>query len=483
MSGASVTVFRPAAAIGKRFTLAADGSLEKTTAGQLTHGTFEVREVADMHGLVDLLRSLQPGEALSSSLPVAGMPATGRLCTKKSRTPGAYPRTKEHFSFRAGTPGVLALDFDPQPGDAPLSRDELWARLRSVVHGVEGAGVVWWNSSSSHVCHGERDLTGQRGQRFYILVSDAGDIPRASAGLAERLWLAGHGRVVVSKSGQKLMRHLFDDAMAQPARLDFGGGALCESPLTQRRGEPVVLAAGGLLDTRVALADLSPSDAQRVEALKAAAKDVAEPEARIVRERWVSERTSSIAGSIMHTGVGVVEAHERANHVARAAIGGTLLGDFTIQLDDDTTVCVGEVLDDRERYHGRLCHDPLEPDYGGHKVVGKLYLFGARPLLHSFAHGGATYRLCRQPARVVLAAGRKAQNAEVLAAHLAEEGDILRFGGVLVRVNDAGMLPIKSPAALAYLVGTRIALYRPHGKEEVAADLDDATAKMILCIA
>jgi hypothetical protein len=79
----------------------------------------------------------------------------------------------------------------------------------------------------------------------------------------------GRGRVVLSKSGGKLVRDLFDHAMKEPARLDFCGGAICRPPLEQRRGSPVVLSDGGFLDTRAALPDLTASEQARVEGLQA----------------------------------------------------------------------------------------------------------------------------------------------------------------------------------------------------------------------
>ena len=193
------------------------------------------------------------------------------------------------MGFRYGSAGVMALDYDPQAGDAVLSPADLWSLLDTNISGLQTAGVVHWLSGSSHIWNDTLELQGRRGQRIYILVADAGDIPRAAQVLADRLWLAGHGRVVL-KSGAKLLRHIFDDAMCEPARLDYCGGAFCRPPLTQRRGPPVVLSDGVFLDTRIALPDLTSSEAAKVEGVKAEARDLAEAGAVTVRAAYIQAR-------------------------------------------------------------------------------------------------------------------------------------------------------------------------------------------------
>lgn len=128
--------------------------------------------------------------------------------------------------------------------------------IRGAVPGLSDAAMLWWPSASSHICDrttGE-DLTGLRGQRLYLMVRDAADIPRAGAALADRLWAAGHGRVVPSAAGTPLERCPVDTAVWQPERLDFAAGAICMDGLEQRRGAPVLIpGTTGIVDTRVAL--------------------------------------------------------------------------------------------------------------------------------------------------------------------------------------------------------------------------------------
>ena len=98
--------------------------------------------------------------------------------------------------------------------------------------------MLWWPSASSHICDAEtgEDLTGLRGQRIYLMVREAGDIPRAGAVLVDRFWAAGHGRIAVSAAGAALERCPVDGSVWQPERLDFAAGAVCGEGLVQRRG-------------------------------------------------------------------------------------------------------------------------------------------------------------------------------------------------------------------------------------------------------
>ena len=485
----AVTVFTATkpAQLGKVYSRGDDGSLVKDVAGHMIEGRYEVKRFSTVEDLAALLSSIDTNQAISGSLPVEGLSEAGAIASKKLRAakPDEYQRaverSKTNFTFRQGTPGVLSLDYDPRPGVPVLSRSDLWEILQLAIPGIEAAGVLAWSSGSSHIYYDDRELQGVRGQRLYAMVQDAADVPRVCGVLSDRLWLAGYGWICVSDSGARLHRQVFDEAMREPARLDFVGGAVCKPPLVQRRGSPEILTTGGFLDTRVALPALTRDEAAKVEALKRAAYDAATDEAAAVRARWETQRTEDDTNRLVRRGVPYPEARERAAQAVRAAAGGgVLLGDFEIVLENGDAVTVGDVLDDRLKYHGATCRDPLEPEYHGGAAVAKLFLFGSAPRLHSFAHGSTTYRLHRQPARIYLAAGRRAETASEIAAKLDSEDDLFLFGGLLTKVADGRLVTIRDTAALAYLVGTRFALYRKaNDGRDVAADLDSETGRMV----
>lgn len=469
--------------LGKTFRLGQDGSLVKDTAGQMVEGTFQVREFEDVEGLRALLASIETSQAISASVPRNGA-AAGRIVTKgaKHTHPVALSRTKADFGF-AAQPGVLVLDYDPPATGEPLGREALWGVVLKAAPSLAAAGVLWWCSGSSHIFEGETERQGLRGQRIYILVENAADIPRAFEALDARLWLAGHGNVVVSASGQRLVRGLFDRTMGEDGRLDFIGGAVCHPPLEQRRGAPVALGAGGFIDSIVAFPPLSAFERQRFETLKEEALTKAEPAAKAQRGLWETGRVGQETERLIKKGVGLVEARDRAERAIRAATEGLLLGDFVVILDDGTAVTVGEVLEAKERYHGRLCRDPLEPDYLGGKVCAKLFLFGASPTLTSRAHGGANYRLRRQPAAIEVTRGRLAELTDTVAARLAAEGDVFSRGGVLIQVQPDGSVRRLNKAGVRHLVGVRFALTGRNAKNEpIPADLPGDCADMLLAL-
>ena len=74
---------------------------------------------------------------------------------------------------------------------------------------------------------------------------------------------------------------------------------------------------------------------------------------------------------------------------------GVLLGSDLIWLDDGSEIAASVLLTpEGEKYDGRLCRDPVEPDYDGGRAVGKIYWNeGLRPGVHSFAHGSKFWKI------------------------------------------------------------------------------------------
>src|SRR5207244_13012439 len=135
------------------------------------------------------------------------------------------------------------LDFDPAGAPTSLltaiaSPDQTRALLIAAVPELAAAPMLWRPSSSSYLYRGRTELHGLRGQRIYIAVARASDIPLLGQLLYERLWALGYGYVVVSASGQLLDRTLLDASVWQPERLDFAAGPTCVPPLQRRVPRP-----------------------------------------------------------------------------------------------------------------------------------------------------------------------------------------------------------------------------------------------------
>lgn len=468
----------------KVFSLAADGSLLKTPGGQLTRGQVEIRDIPSLATLGELIASLTGAQALCYGLPPAGV--TG-VVTKKAWIDAGCPahltpRTNDRFSWPDG-PGVMMIDYDPPSDVSALCRDELVELVRSAVPGLADAALLWVPSASSYIIDSEgNDLTGLRGQRLYLLVADAFDIPRAGEVLVEHLWAAGQGWITISKSGAMLERTLVDANVWQPNRLDFAAGAACEPPLRQNRGAPVRLEGSvEIVDTRLALTD--PDAATRTEAARARleAREAAREDARAAQAAWIEER---VAHAMRDADPVDEEGRARARETARLAIErGVLGGDFEIEVEDGNAyrrLTVGELLDDRSRWHGARTRDPLEPEYDGGRAVGKLYLLTAAPNLHSFAHGAQTFRLIRAPYRMQIIAGRTAELTDLVLERLRADPMTFDHGGAIATIHDGRVVHLDE-VSLSHHLGGLIQFFEVRQKknEELVEVLKDPPVQML----
>ena len=449
-----ITAASPAR-LSKAFLLDQDGSLRKHPGGALTRGSVEVREVEGLDDLAAILPTLTPAQALVYGIPPAG---ASRIVTAKTfeaagRPDGYTSRTNATFTWSAGA-GILMIDHDPDKDRDALDRAALVAAIRDAAPGLTDAAMLWWPSASSGIWHGDRELRGVTGQRLWTIAADASDIPRAGKVLVDRLWLAGHGWFAVSKAGSLLERTLVDASVWQPSRLDFAGGAACSDGLEQRRGDPVrIEGAAEVIDTAAALPDLTPAERARLAEVKAEARRAVEGEAQEVRTVWTAARVAEMTEKTADD----PDAIERAGHAARRALEHHVLaGDDVLHVEVAgrvEAVAVGTILDDRMRWHGLKCLDPIEPDYDGGRLVGRLYLMQSRPKVHSFAHGGTTYRLHRAPAVIRLAAGGTAHGVDIAADVLRVDPLTFDFGAQLATVAGGKVHPLDLDAAAYHLAG------------------------------
>lgn len=444
--------------VTKQFWLDAEGNLQKQTTAMVKRGSMQRLTVADAENFAEVLAGLRTNECLVYGVPPRDDAelVTSEAWAKLGKPDNPLPRAKDVFAWPSGA-GVLLLDYDaPKNGTVALDRDALLAALEQAAPNMAMHDRLWWPSTSSLIFDAAtgKELSGIKGQRLYPLVLDATDIPRAGTALNERLWLAGYGRYEVSKSGSLLERPLFDGSVWQTNRIDFAAGADCHKGLEQRRGKPLVLhgIVGGLLDTRTAIPDLNAAEAARVKAAKEAARAEVAHEATQARADWVEERADEFLRRNPR-----LEREEARKVIRRAAERRDLMGDWVLNLRDangmefDATVL--EVLDNPAKFHGMHTRDPLEPNYDGGRFVGKLFLFGARPCLNSFAHGGAHFRLTRQPHRIEVVKGKGTETTDALLQRLRISPDVFDFGHELVVVGPHGSVHALDESGLRYEAG------------------------------
>lgn len=419
----------------KQCKLDSNGALSWSTAAQMMTGNAQQRTVSDAEGFAKLLQTLAPSQALAYG--VADQPDIMMMSKaayeSAGRPDGVITRTKDRMQWPESA-GVLMLDYDPRATSQPLTQAQLLAAIASVLPELDNSARVWWCSSSSMIYNGPDQLTGTRGQRVYILVKDARDIERAGKNLFKRLWLAGHGYMMITRAGTLLEKSIIDASVWQTNRLDFAAGASCIAPLEQRRPAPVAI-NGDLLDTVRALPDLTPEQQADFEAAIERAKIEAEPERQRVRQLYIDAEARNL---LTRAGIKPLDdaVAQATATITRAVKDSVLAGDFIVTLDDGEAVAVGQMLDNPSQYHGRLTLDPLEPEYNGRKVVGRLYLIGGSSNLFSQAHGGKNYRLIRQPRKIEHIDGATTETAHRTLEYLRQLPDVFDMNGNLVLVQN-----------------------------------------------
>lgn len=481
--------------LSKAFALKGN-TLIKHPGGNLIEGRADRIEI-DLAGMAVLLATLGPQHALGYGVAQAD---SARVLTRdaysralahcETEDEAIVSRTREHFAWPAA-PGILMGDYDSPPTGEPLTREQLLAALADACPALAQAAAIWRPSASSCIYTSDgQELRGICGQRVYLPVQDARDIPRAGQALADRLWLAGHGRIDLSASGALLERTIIDAGVWQPERLDFAGGAECGPGLEQRLPAPMMINPdAGYLDTRAAFPDLTAAERAQLAILKDAAREALKPKADSTREVWIGERVEHAVKRLPKDEREAAKPRiERAYR--EAADGGGLGPDVIIHVAGMGERTVAQILAKPAQFHGKTCRDPLEPDYQGGKLVGWINTKSETPYVRSQAHGGVRYGLIaaiQEPAIVLgerrdfnrdlnrLAACRTTQaqaSACAIAQRYAGESPRKRDLSGLVKAIEYALPESASPAiksATIAAVAKLTASYRQHAIAQAMA--------------
>jgi hypothetical protein len=390
-------------------------------------------------------------------------------------------RGKSTFGLQS-SPGLLFIDHDAPDEAGGMSRDDLWRCLCAAVPALATAGVVWRPSGSSHIFKSEQDLTGLRGQHMFVMLADASDGPRVIKILATRLWLAGLGKVVVSKAGSLLIRCPVDTAPSDAARLIFSG-ASCGKGLEQRRGPPVTLNRGGFLDSRALVTDLTAEERGRYEALVEQAKLAAEPEGARRRAEHRSTVIAQRLPEMMKRGASAADAEQRIGTAIDAAWGRTLLADFELTAVHEDgrreAVTVGQVLADRDRWHELDVLDPINPQHRGGAADCRLYLHGTSPIAFSLDDGGIVYRLRSAQQRLIVAKGSRGELVNAIAATVAADARVFGTEAGPVLVEGGRMLAL-TVDRLMNVIGSAVSLVVKTAKGDAPTDVTREVAGLVL---
>ena len=439
--------------LSKEIRLDNTGSIIKIPSANLCSGTATVKSVTSIFEFADIISKLNSNQALTYGVPTNGI-TDAKIVTKNkfdegSNKPNLITRSEQHFEWPASA-GIMMFDYDPD--DVVLEKDVVLNLLYTVCTQIKKVDHIWWISSSSNIVNektGEH-LSAVTGQRIYLMVKDASDIPRSAKLIEQRLWLAGFGSIKVSASGSMLERVPFDMCVYQPSRMDFAAGASCTAPLIQHRGEPLVIkGSDSCLDTKFYLIDLNSSEIQKLNEMKLGKRAVAEPIVSEHRSQYAQDMIKKLKVNNKS-----IQNEEYTEDIIETLNTGELPSYWIIHLWNGQEMIertVQEILSDKTLYHGLLCLDPIEPDYDNRRLVGKLFLKQGQPCVFSFARGRKTYRLLEYMYNIKIEGDLHNAVNETLQI-LKSRKDVFSFGGVLVKPTCNTLVYLDQPQ-MKHLLG------------------------------
>lgn len=375
--------------------------IKDSTHCRMTKGWIKQISISSPSGFARFLRSLNTNQAI-----VLGVTkyAEARIVTKKelrkvrsNNGTAVISRTKDCISAADG-PGVILLDHDrARPGSVgsdPALKGYSPQELIKIIAQFhpEIATAAWVSTPSTSACiyntEGKKIRGEGTGSHIYLFVKNATDTLRYLSVIGQHLFLAGLGRVEISKSGSLLQRTLIDLVVGSPERLDFAAGAICEDGLIQKLPSPIVH-NGQMLDTAT-LPELTPELVNSFESVVNGLLGKARPSQSKVVSKYIERESKKLAQA---RNIATDEARQvvvsRQNHVLaddEILYFAHLKGGIT----------VADVFKDAAAYHGKSLADPLEPDYdGGSKTKAKFYWNDGNAVIHSYAHGSITYKFSR----------------------------------------------------------------------------------------
>jgi len=353
-----------------------NGELEKTSNTLLSSGKYSTHNISSPAALKDFLNKLKPNQAVS--IGISNKENKGKITTRAKADDNTISRTKENFNFS----NCFLLDVD----GSNLKYDEILPLLISVDSSLKDAPILL-RGSSSHGVH----LTGSKpkedGNGYHVWIGGVtGDIARYGEVFSKRLWLAGHGKIVISKSGRMLVRQTIDSTVFSPERLIY------EAPPTLgegvEAGESFELVQMGVNFNADALPELTDAESSEYEEAIRKAKQLAVPSASIIKQDYVDKHVALMVD-------GGTDEKTAREHVTASLLSGDLYGSQQLHFKEFGAVTVADVIADPARFDEGTLADPLEPNYNNSQTVAKF--FADSMIVHSFAHGPKSYRLKPEP--------------------------------------------------------------------------------------
>jgi hypothetical protein len=398
MSRIQITTFhKPGGILSKRISLSKSGTIISDGGEcRMAEGKAYRVNLNGTQELAKVIDNLGSDEALALGRLRDGLPDRVDIVAKRDLVdapPNTVARSNDWLQFAPGQPAFMLLDHDhkgmPREVAAKMKKaGGFWKAVNATAPLLSKAAGVSRPSTSSGLYNEKtgKPFPGSGSRHVYLRVKDGSDIERATKTLHERLWLADFGYFVVGRAGQFLDRSIIDAAVYGPERLVFEGKPILEPPIGQDHEKRRAKVFGNaVVDTKLAIPDLTDQEKERLAELKAAAKERLQSDAIAKHRKWTKELAKRRGLS-----------RKEAEQIATAATSDHILyPELELEFDDTSlgTCTVAKVLDDPEPYLGKTLADPIEGKaYGRNKAM----LFRGRDTnlkIQSFVHGGIEYRL------------------------------------------------------------------------------------------
>jgi hypothetical protein len=429
-----ITADKPSV-VGKKYFRNADGSIGKKTVGNVFKGRVDIAEYNSFNQFYDLLTSLKNNNALCYGVPYKSglklLSDTEYQSLSDDKKPLYVARTKDTGFKWADCEGVLMLDNDPKPEAPALNKEHFIKAVKEAI-GCDFS-YVWKPSSSSFIYDGDVQYTALKGQRLYIHIKNASDIPRAGKILYKRLFINGFGFPFITGGASICHRNIIDEAVFESNRFDFAGGAICGDGISQRTPQAELHLSSEPLDTFNALRDFTTEEEDKFLCMVAEAKQsVAHllPE----KKRQCIHKTAVRIAKTQNTDS---EEYKKAAIIAHKAIEQSILfGDFILHKNNKETFTVAEALENPAKYHNVSICDPFEYESEGYRKCAKIYLMDTRKNLFSQLHGGKNYQLVRTPTELQYIRGHEYEFIESILQVMQQSPDIFdtSYGTSAVRI-------------------------------------------------
>jgi len=343
-----------------------NGRLKKKSEAH--HSAFDVEPIpCTLQEIPQILDSLEPYQAITT-----GIARRGRT---RPKAQGEFSRTKEHFTYQK-KPGLFLLDVD----DAGMPVDEFLGILGSLHPLLASCTKIIRHSSSAGIYRDGDLLTTLNKYHVYLPVDDLSKSPDLMTAIYKKLWLAGHGGIVLNAAGAPLDRSLVDRAVASPERLVFETAPALHDGLERRVPETRVIEGDILNAEGVVISDdeIRESDQMIADAKE---KHRNTPEAKKTRSEYLKRHTKKFQKK------GFSRAD--AENIVKSRMMGLLSLDDVVQTDDGPITIKRLIEEGKQRYIA----DPLEPWKGSQKASFTPARGDDPAYIYSWLKGGQIYRI------------------------------------------------------------------------------------------